>query len=424
MSGPGRAIVEASIIALSASLGVLACAPTEPVAAIRADVGDEIAVAVAPSELEIDFDYCQREGDGEREGAPCNLDGQVNLRLVACSATFSCGEPFLHDPETLERAATMITGFSCGFPDDAGPHDALIAYHPEVRCYLRGDLTDRTTWQPAEGIAVTPGAGEHLFFSSVARAPGDVYTNAALLMRPLMEASYDPATRRHGFCELEAWGTVSFNELALGERTTGHVSHAPAVRWRAIMQWRGDAWDCHLGDPSLTSLERVVLASETIDQPSPQDPTVLPASHGVILLSEEPLSGVEGIDPRRPQRAAALRFNRSSWFPLAPNAPPEPLVQRQLWVALPGLPVVPADLRIGKTCAEHDGERVEAIGVQVATADYVELGAIIVWPEVDDAFGGAREWDCERDESGACRLHDPRTYAEVAPCLSPSGGTP
>lgn len=397
-----------------AVMATVGCAePTEVPS--RSDAGREIHIVVAPEELVVDFDYCQALGDSGPEGGPCGLDGAVDLRFVYCSASLSCADSFLHDPLTLERAPTLETGFSCRFPPDV-PQDALLAYHPEIRCYQAGDPHDRTKWEPAAGIPVTPQDGEHLFFSSEAASQGDVYTNAALLMRPLKTASAD-GNGGYGFCEVSAWGTIAFADMTDGARRAEHVPHSPAVRWRAIVQWTGENWDCHLGEPSLSKVERVVLASATHDQPMPLARIELPASHGVILLNEEPLTEVAGLDAERPQRGAKLRFNETSWFPVEPDDVPEPMNVRQLWVMSPSLPGTPVDLNIESTCAQIGGDGVRAIGILVSDGDHVGLGAIVVWPRTD--AGDA--WDCDREPAGDCRLWAERDWAAQVPCLAPGG---
>ena len=394
------------------AMAVAGCAMPDD-ASGRSDATQEITVVVAPEELEVSFDYCQALGDPGPPGSVCSA---VDLRFVYCSASLACNNSFLHDPLTLERGFTLETGFSCRFPP-ATPQDALLAYHPEVRCYQSGDPGDRTTWQPAAGILVTPQDGEHMYFSSEGAAQGDVYTNAALLMRPLKSASAD-GVGGHGFCELSAWGTIAFANMTDGGgiRRAEHVPRSPAVVWHAIVEWTGSDWDCHLGEPTLSSVQRVVLTSATHDQPLPLNRIELPASHGVILVREEPLVGVAGIDPAHPQVAAKLRFNETSWFPVEPDDVPEPMSERQLWVMSPSSPGVPANIRVEKSCAEIDASGVRAIGLLVSDSDHIGLGAIIVWPLTID--GDA--WDCDRDGlNGDCRLWAESEWDDLVPCLLP-----
>lgn len=387
------------------------------------DVSQEIGIVAAPVDLAIEFDFCHALGDPPL-GNPCWLEGGVNLRFVSCSAKLSCEDSFLHDPDTLERGPTLVTGFSCGFPSST-PQDALLSYHPDLRCYKSGLLNDRTTWDPPAGILVAPEDSVHLFFSSEAADQGDVYTNSATLMRPLKEASETPASGNDpatfGFCELNAWGSIAFANMDdnNGTRRAEHVPHSPAVKWHAIMQWTDNGWNCHMGAPELTSVERVVLASATHDLPSETDRTVLPASHGVILLREEPLTGIANINNEHPQ-VAKLRFNTTSRFPLEPDDEPEPMTERQLWItnSAPGDPPVPVDMHIEKTCAQITTSGVTAIGLLVSNVDHIQLGAIIVWPMNDDLDA----WDCDRlAPDGDCRLWNQSEWSLEVPCLLPGG---
>ena|GEM_PF-3152906 len=386
------------------------------------DVRPEVSIVVAPNNLEIDFNFCEGLGDS---GDPCGIDGAINIRFVNCSAKLSCEDRLLHDPDTLERSPTLVTGFSCGFPSTT-PQDALLAYHPEIRCYTEGDLALRSSWRPVGGELFTPEDGEHLFFSSEAASKGDVYTNSAQLLRPLKAASADGLVG-YGFCELTAWGTIAFANMSDDPRRAEHVPHSPAVEWRAIIEWTDNGWDCHLGEPSLTSVERVVLASATYGQAWPVSRGVLPASQSVVLLREEVLTGVSGINAQHPQMAAKLRYNDSSWFPVEPDDVPEPMSERQLWVLDPSqtMSPVPADIHIEKTCAEispcpdpnlDEAEcGVDAIGLLVSNSDHVTLGAIIVRPLID-----GRPWDCDRiTPTGACVLWNETDWDLIVPCLLP-----
>ena len=392
-----------SSVGFAMAVAAIAPACATPTERAEPEVVADTTVVV-PKALEVDFDFCGG-GDGPPDGAPCGLDGSVKLRVVACSANLSCDDSFLADPLTLERSPTLMTGFTCGFGEGI-EQDALLAFHPDLRCYTSGQLDDRTTWAPAGGIPMTPDVGEHVFFSREGSRQGDVYTNSATLLRPLRDVSGP-----NGFCELHAWGSVAFSDM-VGEREAEHVTRAPAVEWRAIVQWTDMGWDCHLGDPGLTSLERVVLASATHDQPAQTTRGDLPASHGIVLVREEPLVDVPGVTSPIPQRAARLRFNNNSWFPLDPDDPPEPLTERQLWVNNPGTST-PADLRITASCAQlAPAGEVSAIGMRISDGYHVPLGVIIV-----RASNGSTPWDCEREGDGSCRLWEDGQWEAHVPCL-------
>ena len=390
-------------MAIAAVASACAAPMSEP--AVHEVVG-ETGIVVVPNALELDFDFCGGIGDDGPGGTTCGLDGHIGLRVVACSASFSCKDSFLADPITLERGPTVMTGFTCGFGGGI-EQDALLAFHPEWRCYTGGQLGDRSTWVPAGGIAITPDVGEHLFFSREGQQQGDVYTNSATLMRPLREVAGP-----NGFCELHAWGSVAFSDMVVGQREAEHVTRAPAVEWRAVLKWTGGSWDCNLGVPALTSLERVLLASATHDQPAPTNRGDLPASHGVVLVREEPLVGVAGVSTTFPQKGARLRFSNNSWFPLDPDDVPEPLTERQLWVNNPNTPT-PADLRITASCAQLGPTGVvSAIGMRISDGYHVPLGVIVV-----HASTAGTPWDCERNLDDSCVLLEDGLWEAHVPCL-------
>ena len=378
----------------------------------------EITVYAGAQELGVDFDFCDA-GDAPPEGAPCGIDGSISLRVVMCSASIACSPDFLHDPLTLERAPTLITAFSCGFSDGESPKDALLSFHPEVRCYTSGDPADRETWWPRGGVPVTFHDDEHLVFSQDLGGTGDVYTNSALLMRPMKAASAD-ALGGYGFCELDAWGTVVFADKDDGDRRAQHVLRSPAVHWRMVTQWQGGAWNCHTDDPTLTSVERTVLTSATHDLPTQADRSRLPVSHGVVLLDEATLGPAEVPALTTPVAGAILRFADISDFPVEPQDLPEPMTARALWVELP-MSTTPASVRVVGTCAElaggaPDGE-VEAIGVRLRDRDTgIDLGAIALLPDT-----GTARWDCERTLSGACVRYEQVEWQGIVPCLADAG---
>lgn len=369
-------------------------------------------VATVIGAQETTFTMC-RSTDDKVNGYPCNLLGAVNLRMLACSATIACRDAFLHDPSTFERGPTLIAGISCGFDDGTPPQDALVAYHPEVRCFEKGDPADPSTWYPAGGKVYVPREGEHLFFSEASEEQAEVRTSEALLLRPLVDA----AGRGGGFCELRAWGAVTFADKDDGERRVEHTWQAPAVEWRAVMSWSERGWDCHIDEPEMTHVRTVVLPGITHDLPTPLDRAVLPASHPVVFVRNAPLEGIKGLDPKNPQQGAILGFSQSSYFPEDSGATPEPLTERVVWVERPGGEPTPANVRVTRTCAEVADGRVSAIGLEVSDYDtYFPLGAVVIWPLV-----GAAEWECERLDSGACKLSSEREWPAVVPCLGQSG---
>lgn len=385
----------------------------------------EVTVFSGAQELGVDFDFCGGVGDGPPEGAPCGIDGSIELRVVMCSAKVDCNPDFLHDPLTLERAPTLITAFSCGFARDEAAQDALLSFHPEVRCYTAGDPLDRTSWDPAEGIPVTFGDAEHLVFSQDVNGTGDVYTNSALLMRPMKSAG--PSGPDFAFCELDAWGTIVFADKGDGPRRAEHVEHAPAVHWRMITEWHDGAWDCHVDDPRLTSVERTVLVSATHDLPTEQDRTQLPASHAVVFVDEATLDSRDAPELHDPVEGAIVRFADASDFPVEPQSLPEPMTRRPLWVDVPDH-AIPANVRIDKTCAElvasgPTAGEVAAIGVRLHEAETgIDLGALVLLPST-----GTARWDCKRTDSGACIRYEREGGAgidgwrDLAPCLDQAG---
>jgi len=399
---------------VASSCALLACTEAATPAQVVTEEPTEVATVVGAQETT--FTMC-RSTDDNITGYPCNLLGAVNLRMLACSAKVDCVDAFLHDPTTFERGPTLIAAISCGFDDGTPAQDALVAYHPEVRCYERGDPADPSTWYPAEGKVYVPSEGEHLFFSEAAAPQNEVRTSEALLMRPLIEASGNGL----GFCRMTAWGAVAFaDRVDNGLRRVDHTWQAPAVEWRAIMQWsEATGWNCNLGDPKQTYVRTVVLPGVTHDLPTPVDQAVLPASHPVVFVRNAPLVGIKGIDPKNPQQGAILGFSQSSYFPEDSGATPEPLTERVVWVERPGAEPTPASVRVTRTCAEIDvrDQTVGAIGLEVSDYDtYFPLGAVVIWPLVGDA-----EWDCERLASGACKLYGERDWPMVVPCLGTAG---
>lgn len=413
---------------LIASCGGEAEPASRDVVSVETQVG-------AQQGLEVEFTMCDAGS-----GKPCGrLNGSVNLSMVACSAVIRCQDGVMHDPETLERAPTLVSGISCGFPDGTPPQDAMLSYHPEIRCYRGGDPDDRTTWEPADGIAVEPEWGEHLFFSQEASDVGDVFTNAAQLLRPLREASYLAEFGSYGFCELHAWGDIAFSDrLDNRPRRAEHVPFAPAVEWRAIVRWTGAGWDCNTtGTPSAparTWVRRVVLVSATHDLPDNTLKGSFPVAHDVVLIREEALPHeiVAGLPPESQNRLGArLAFAESSAFPEEAHAAPAGMTERVLWVGYPSASLA-ADMKVDWSCAEITEDGVERIGLLVSDRVlHVPLGAIVVWRDTGDAppregvpVQPPRSWDCEREDGGACRLLELSEWSALTPCLLPAAPLP
>jgi len=407
---------------LSVALG--ACAAEDGVTQRDVDATTRLETVVAAQGQYVEFPLCQ-------EGQTCGrINGSVDLRLVACSAKISCEPSLLHDPQTLERGATLVTGFSCGFPDGTPAQDALLAYHPTVRCYRSGNLGDRTTWVPAGGIEPEFGSGEHIFYSQDSTLLGDVYTNAAMLMRPLKEASAFGAGE-YGFCEISAWGAVAFSERDEGplvdpecigdackhKRRGTHVQWAPAIQWRAVVAYdAATGWDCHAsGMTPETWVKRVVLTAATHDLPTPEVKGQLPAIQDFAFLSVEPRVDQES-QTLRVHQSLMLRYAEDSAFPEAPQANPSSMIERDLWTRYPESGPA-ADVAVSWSCAEVDAAgQVSRIGVLLRDDELqIPLGALVI-----DRWDGSQSWSCRQNALGGCRLFEREEWATLTPCLLPA----
>ncbi len=409
-------------VLLSVALG--ACAAEDGTAGRDVDAVASLDTVVAAQGQYVEFPLCE-------EGQTCGrINGSVDLRLVACSAKISCEPKLLHDPQTLERGPTLITGFSCGFPEGTAAQDALLAYHPTVRCYRSGDLSDRTTWSPAGGIDPELASGEHIFYSQESSLVGDVYTNAAMLMRPLREAS-ELGPGEYGFCEVSAWGAVAFSGRDEGplvvpgcdgdtcerKRRGTHVQWAPAIQWRAIVNYdEATGWDCHAsGMFPETWVKRVVLTAATHDLPTPEVKGELPAIQDFAFLSVESRVDQDSQTPRVHQ-SLMLRFAEDSAFPEAPQANPSAMIERDLWTRYPESGPA-ADVAVSWSCAEVDSAgRVSRIGVLLRDNELqIPLGALVI-----DRWDGLQSWSCRQNPLGGCRLLDRAEWAALTPCLLPA----
>jgi len=406
------------------------CAAEDGTARSKTDAVATLDTVVAAQGQYIAFPLCD-------PGQPCGIRGSVDLRLVACSAKISCEPKLLHDPQTLERGPTLVSGFSCGFPDGTPAQDALLAYHPTVRCYRSGDVQNRATWLPVGGIDPALASGEHIFYSQESSTAGDVYTNAAMLMRPLQEAAFDGVSGENGFCEITAWGAVAFSgrdegplvmpgcvgEACERKRRGTHVQWAPAIQWRAVVAYDAQTgWRCHAsGLTPETWVKRVVLSAATHDLPTPEVKGELPAVQDFALLSVEPRVDLEspvnpGTQLQRVHQSLKLRYAEDSAFPEAPQANPSGMVERDLWTRYPETGPA-ADVAVSWSCAEVDSAG-HVTRLAVLLRDRVlqiPLGALVI-----DRWDGQQSWSCRPNAQGGCRLFEREEWATLTPCLLPA----
>jgi hypothetical protein len=286
---------------------------------------------------------------------------------------------------------------------------------------------------PAGGIDPELASGEHIFYSQDSSLVGDVYTNAAMLMRPLREAS-QIAAGGHGFCEVSAWGAVAFSGRDEGplmvpgcvgdacehKRRGTHVQWAPAIQWRAVVAYdAATGWNCHASGPRPeTWVKRVVLSAATHDLPTPEVKGALPAIQDFAFLSVEPRVDPESPDPQRPRvhQSLMLRYAEDSAFPEAPQANPSAMFERDLWTRYPERGPA-ADVAVSWSCAEVDsGGRVSRIGVLLRDAELqIPLGALVI-----ERWDGTASWSCLQNARGGCRLHEREEWAALTPCLLPA----
>lgn len=412
-------------------LSGLGCA--EDYAAPEGDVADVggLETIIAPQGQEIEFALCDPEEAGRR------LCGTLSMRVVSCSAKVSCEPSLLHDPRTLERGPTLVTGFSCGFPAEHPPQDMLLGYHPTVRCYTGGQPANPSSWLPVGGITPSLLPADHIVYAQQTSAVGDVYSNAAMVMSPLKGRMVGELFEPFTFCEVDAWGAVAFSGKGEGafddpgcttegcarKRRGAHVQWAPAIHWRSVVSWSDSTgWDCHAsGGAPQTWVDRVILTAATHDMPSPTAKGVLPATHDYALFSVEPrphpaLGGGS-------HRTLIARYVEDSMFPMGPQGAPSPMVERNLWFRLP-LQGPPADVDVTWSCAEVDeGGAVTHVGFLVRDVSNLQapLGAVVV---AKSGPNGA--WDCVRDPAPAdgCRLMGQAEWAPLTPCLLPASPPP
>lgn len=394
-----------------------------------ADVGG-LETIVAPQGQEIEFALCDPLEAGQR------LCGTLSMRVVACSARVSCEPSLLHDPRTLERGPTLVTGFSCGFPEDHPPQDVLLGYHPTVRCYTGGDPTGaREFWEPPGGIAPNLLPADHIVYAQQTNAVGDVYSNAAMVMAPLKGGSGQPV---FAFCEVDAWGAVAFSGKDEGafvdpgcttagcarKRRGAHVQWAPAIHWRSIVSWsEATGWNCHAsGGTPQTWVDRVILTAATHDMPSPLTKGTLPATHDYALFSVEPR--VHKPDPEDDEtwithNSLIARYVEDSMFPMGPQGAPSAMVERNLMVRLPNAGP-PADVEVSWSCAEVDPDgAVSRVGFLIRDVANLQapIGAVVV-----EKSGPNGAWDCVREpvQADSCKLLGQAEWGALTPCLLPA----
>lgn len=332
----------------------------------------------------VEWNFCEGE-------CTDRIRGSISLREVACAAAVSCHEALLFD-EHLNRRPSLATGFSCRFPI-AQPADAMLGFHPVLRCYDSGDPEDPDTWGPAGGLEVPLPAGQHMFFSEADNAAtsgagtGLSWTDSARRLSTMAG---------HAFCELRAFGFVAFSDADAAPRHAWHENWAPIVEWRAVVEAGGGdlaGHACHTEPGGLAWVRRRVVRAVTHDRPTPVVKGVFPATHDIVMIDDD-----DGL------RAIVVQGSR---FPEEPDAMPVPFVERALDET--------GTLEVGWTCSELVGGLVDRIAIRLAGATG---GAILVRRTVTDALG-TRAWDCERDGGGECVVVPEVDVPAEAPCLLP-----
>jgi hypothetical protein len=409
---------------------VAACAVEDGAVQLDARDVNGLETIVAPQGQYVHFPLCEA-------GQTCGrINGSVDLRVVACSANITCEPSLLHDPRTLERGPTLVAGFSCGFPDNTPPQDVLLGYHPTIRCYYDGVISNRATWLPPDGVAPDLLPSDHITYAQQSSPVGDVYSNAALVMTPLKAKQTGNGSTPFAFCEVSAWGAVAFSGKSEGQlvdsectaqecarkRRGAHIQWAPAIHWRALVSWSDvSGWNCHAaGTTPQTWVERVVLTAAAHDLPFPLAKGQLPATQDYALLSVELRDHPEVDDPQTPapeqHHTLILRYTEDSEFPMEPQGAPPAMVERNLWVRLPQQGP-PADVEVTWSCSEVDGNgAITRIGALLRDRDLqAPIGALVI--EKDGVNG---PWNCLRNAAGECRLIEQAEWSLLTPCLLPA----
>lgn len=426
----------ASLVGLGFGFGSMGsgCAAEEGVSVTDTADGSGLETVVAPQGQYVHFPLCEA-------GQTCGrINGSVDLKVVACSANITCEPSLLHDPRTLERGPTLVAGFSCGFPEDSPPQDVLLGYHPTIRCYYDGVISNRATWLPPDGVAPDLLPADHIIYAQQSNAVGDVYSNAALVMAPLKAKVTESSTTPYAFCEVSAWGTVAFSGLDEGalvdpqctgqgcehKRRGSHIQWAPAIQWRAVVSWSEvNGWNCHAGGQApQTWVDRVLLTAASHDVAYPVAKGTLPAVQDYALLAVEPRPHGEVDDPGTPEiethHTLILRYAEDSEFPMGPQDPPVGMTERNLWVRLPQQGP-PADIEVTWSCSEVDTTgSVTHIGVLLKDRDLqAPIGAMVI-----EKAGTNGPWNCVRNPNGECKLMDQAEWASLTPCLLPAEPIP
>ncbi len=368
----------------------------------------------------IEFPLCPQD-------RPCGLDVNVSLKVIGCAAELLCKESMLRDDAAGGAPGpTLIASFSCDFPENAPPQDAIMSLNPSLRCYTDGDLADPSTWLPVGGLSPAFGPGQRLAFSQEVNGKGRVFTSRSWLMSP-MKAVIAPALGDEGFCVLDAWGDVVFSDLEVGEpadatclvtdpgcarrRDPSHIRWAPAVHWRGVVEWTGAGWDCHSdGTAPLTVVQRKVVEAAVHDTPDPYAKGDFPVLQSYGLIDVEPhLFGGALVD------TLVVRFADDAEFPEAPMAAPVEMTRRLLQVESAGLPL---GVEVVRSCSQNNSIReLQRVGVLLADKLSGEmLGAVVIHKSLPGS--PSVHWDCERSSANEpCPLLGEADYLAATPCL-------
>ncbi len=359
------------------------------------------------------------------EDRPCGLDINVSLKVVGCSAELLCKDAMLRDSANGGAPGpTLIASFSCDFPLNAPPQDAIMSLNPSIRCFTDGEPADSSTWTGEVSPSFAP--GQRLAFSQEVNGKGRVFSSWSWLLSS-MKSVIAPAPGDSGFCVVEAWGDVAFSDRDEGEpadatclvpdprcarrRDPSHIRWAPAVHWKGVVEWTGTAWDCHSeGDAPLTTVQRKVVEAAIHDTPDPYAKGEFPVLQSYGLLNVEPrVFGGATYD------TLVLRFADDTEFPEAPMATPVEMTTRVLQVETAGLPV---GVEVIKSCSQNNSVReLQRVGVLLADSLSGEtLGAVVIHKTLPGS--ATTHWECERTGANEpCPLLDEAEWMAQTPCL-------